>query len=225
MDFKDPALYTKTGSKTRLIIVDDHKIIRESLRFLISSINNMEIAGEASNGKELLSLLESTTADIILMDISMPEMNGIEATQLVNNKKPWIKIIGLSIHTQAVIIKKMLAAGAFGFVTKNSSSEELFTAIDKVRNNQKYLCPEALEALTNDLSGQEDDSMRTPQLTLTELEVIRLVADGHCNHDIANMLFVSDKTIERHKTNLFRKLNLPNSAALINYAIKNNLII
>ena len=225
MDFKDPALYTKTSSKTRLIIVDDHKIIRESLRFLISSIDNMEIAGEASNGKELISLLESTTADIILMDISMPDMNGIEATQLVNNKKPWVKIIGLSIHTQAVIIKKMLAAGAFGFVTKNSSSEELFTAIDKVRNNQKYLCPEALEALTNDLTGQEDDSMRTPQLTLTELEVIRLVADGHCNHDIAGMLFVSDKTIERHKTNLFRKLNLPNSAALINYAIKNNLII
>jgi DNA-binding NarL/FixJ family response regulator len=159
------------------------------------------------------------------MDISMPDMNGIEATQLVNNKKPWVKIIGLSIHTQAVIIKKMLAAGAFGFVTKNSSSEELFTAIDKVRNNQKYLCPEALEALTYDLSGQEDDSSRMPQLTLTELEVIRLVADGHCNHDIAGMLFVSDKTIERHKTNLFRKLNLPNSAALINYAIKNNLII
>lgn len=220
-----PTTYTTTNAKTRLIIVDDHKIIRESLSFLISTIDNMEIAGEASNGKELLSLLESTTADIILMDISMPEMNGIEATQLVNNKKPWIKIIGLSIHTQAVIIKKMLAAGAFGFVTKNSSSDELFTAINKVRNNQKYLCPEALETLTNDLSGQEDDAMRTPQLTLTELEVIRLVADGHCNHDIANMLFVSDKTIERHKTNLFRKLNLPNSAALINYAIKKNLII
>lgn len=214
-----------TNAKTRLIIVDDHKIIRESLSFLISTIDNMEIAGEASNGKELLRLLENITADIILMDISMPEMNGIEATQLVNNKKPWIKIIGLSIHTQAVIIKKMLAAGAFGFVTKNSSSEELFTAISKVRNNQKYLCPEALEALTNDLSGQDDDSLRTPQLTLTELEVIRLVADGHCNHDIAIMLFVSDKTIERHKTNLFRKLNLPNSAALINYASKNNLII
>lgn len=222
---KDPTISNTPNSKTRLIIVDDHKIIRESLGFLISTIDNMEIAGEASNGKDLLTLLENTTADIILMDISMPDMNGIEATQLVNNKKPWIKIIGLSIHTQAVIIKKMLAAGAFGFVTKNSSSSELFTAIDKVRNNQKYLCPEALEALTSDLSGQDDDQMRTPQLTLTELEVIRLVADGHCNHDIAAMLFVSDKTIERHKTNLFRKLNLPNSAALINYAIKNNLII
>lgn len=222
---KDPTLHNTTNPKTRLIIVDDHKIIRESLAFLISTIDNMEIAGEASNGKELLSLLERTTADIILMDISMPDMNGIEATLLVNNKKPWIKIIGLSIHTQAVIIKKMLAAGAFGFVTKNSSSDELFTAIEKVRNNQKYLCPEALNALTNDLSGQDDESIRTPQLTLTELEVIRLVADGHCNHDIASMLFVSEKTIERHKTNLFRKLGLPNSAALINYAIKNNLLI
>lgn len=222
---KDPTLHNTANPKTRLIIVDDHKIIRESLAFLISTIDNMEIAGEASNGKELLSLLERTTADIILMDISMPDMNGIEATLLVNNKKPWIKIIGLSIHTQAVIIKKMLAAGAFGFVTKNSSSDELFTAIEKVRNNQKYLCPEALNALTNDLSGQDDEAIRTPQLTLTELEVIRLVADGHCNHDIASMLFVSEKTIERHKTNLFRKLGLPNSAALINYAIKNNLLI
>ena len=222
---KDPSIYTTANSKTRLIIVDDQKIIRESLVFLISTMDNIEITGEASNGKELLSLLERTTADIILMDISMPDMNGIEATLLVNNKKPWIKIIGLSIHTQAVIIKKMLAAGAYGFVTKNSSSNELFTAIDKVRNNQKYLCPEALEALINDLSGQDDDTIRTPQLTLTELEVIRLVADGHCNHDIASMLFVSDKTIERHKTNLFRKLNIPNSAALINYAIKNNLLI
>ena len=222
---KDPALYTEFSSKIRLVITDDHKIIRESLGMLLSHMDNIEIVGEASNGKELLSLLENIAADIILMDISMPEMNGIEATTILNNKKPWIKIIGLSIHSQAVIIKKMLAAGAFGYVTKNSSSNEIFTAIDKVRNNQKYLCPEALTSLTNDLSGQDDESARTPQFSLKELEVIRLIAEGLCNNDIASKMFVSAKTIERHKTNLFKKLNLPNSASLINYAIRNNLLI
>jgi DNA-binding NarL/FixJ family response regulator len=124
-----------------------------------------------------------------------------------------------------VIIKKMLAAGAFGYVTKNSSCDELYTAIEKARNNQKYLCPEALTSITNDLTGQDDDMSRSPQFTLKELEVIRLIAEGYCNNDIASKLFVSTKTIERHKTNLFKKLNLPNSASLINYAIKNNLII
>jgi DNA-binding NarL/FixJ family response regulator len=222
---KDLTTYPEFNTKTRLVIADDHKIIRESLRMLLSNVGNIEIVGEASNGKELLDLLENITADIILMDISMPEMNGIEATMMVNSKKPWIKIIGLSIHSQAVIIKKMLAAGAHGYVTKNSSSSEIFTAIDKVRNNQKYLCPEALTSLTDDLSGQDDESMRTPQFSLTELEVIRLIAEGLCNNDIASKLFVSAKTIERHKTNLFKKLNLPNSASLINYAIKHNLII
>jgi DNA-binding NarL/FixJ family response regulator len=192
---------------------------------LLSNVDNIEIVGEASNGKELLALLENTAADIILMDISMPEMNGIEATVIVNNKKPWIKIIGLSIHSQAVIIKKMLAAGAYGYVTKNSSSCEIFTAIDKVRNGQKYLCPEALTSLTNDLTGQDDESMHTPQISLKELEVIRLIAEGLNNNDIASKMFVSAKTIERHKTNLFKKLNLTNSASLINYAIKNNLLI
>ena len=217
--------YTEFSSKIRLVIADDHKIIRESLGMLLSHIDNIEIVGEASNGKELLGLLENIAADIILMDISMPEMNGIEATTIVNSKKPWIKIIGLSIHSQAVIIKKMLAAGAFGYVTKNSSSNEIFTAIDKVRNNQKYLCPEALTSLTNDLSGQDDESARTPQFSLKELEVIRLIAEGLCNNDIASKMFVSAKTVERHKTNLFKKLNLPNSASLINYAIRNNLLI
>jgi DNA-binding NarL/FixJ family response regulator len=163
--------------------------------------------------------------DIILMDISMPEMNGIETTVIINNIKPWIKVIGLSIHSQAVIIKKMLAAGAFGYVTKNSSSHELFTAIEKARNNQKYLCPEAMVSITNDLTGKEDDTTRSPQFSIKELEVIRLIAEGYCNNDIASKLFVSSKTIERHKTILFKKLNLPNSASLINYAIKNNLII
>ena len=222
---KEIATYPEFNLKTRLVITDDHKIIRESLRMLLSSVDNLEIVGEASNGKELLDLLENVTTDIILMDFSMPEMNGIEAATIVNSKKPWIKIIGLSIHSQAVIIKKMLAAGAYGYVTKNSSSSEIFTAIDKVRNNQKYLCPDALTSLTNDLSGQDDESMRTPQFSLTELEVIRLIAEGLCNNDIASKLFVSAKTIERHKTNLFKKLNLPNSASLINYAVKHNLII
>ena len=222
---KDQIVYTEFNSKTRLIIADDHKIIRESLGMLLSTVDNLEIVGEASNGKELLSLLENTAADIILMDISMPEMNGIDATIIVNNNKPWIKIIGLSIHSQAVIIKKMLAAGAFGYVTKNSSSSEIFTAIDKVKKNQKYLCPEALTSLTNDLSGQDDESSHAPQISLKELEVIRLIAEGLCNNDIATKMFVSAKTIERHKTNLFKKLNLPNSASLINYAIKHNLII
>jgi DNA-binding NarL/FixJ family response regulator len=192
---------------------------------LLANVDNIEIVGEASNGKELLALLETTAVDIILMDISMPEMNGIEATVIVNNKKPWIKVIGLSIHSQAVIIKKMLAAGAYGYVTKNSSSSEIFTAIDKVRNNQKYLCPEALTSLTNDLAGQDDESMHAPQISLKELEVIRLIAEGLNNNDIASKMFVSAKTIERHKTNLFKKLKLTNSASLINYAIKNNLLI
>lgn len=225
MNSPDAKAYAEINSKTRLIIVDDHKIIRESLSKLLSNINNIEIVGEASNGRELLGLLENISADIILMDISMPEMNGIESTMLISNKKPWIKVIGLSIHSQAVIIKRMLAAGAYGYVTKNSSSSELFTAIEKVKNNQKYLCPEAMASITNDLTGQEDDPGRTPQFTLKELEVIRLIAEGYCNNDIASKLFVSTKTIERHKTNLFKKLNLPNSASLINYAIKNNLII
>lgn len=225
MNATETSTYTGINSKTRLIIADDHKIIRESLSKLLSNFDNLEIVGAVSNSKDLFILLETIAADIVLMDISMPDMNGIEATMIINNKKPWIKVIGLSIHSQAVIVKKMLAAGAFGYVTKNSSSEELYTAVEKARNNQKYLCPEALVSLTNDLTGQEDDSVRSPQFTLKELEVIRLIAEGYCNSDIASKLYVSSKTIERHKTNLFRKLNLPNSASLINYAIKNNLII
>jgi len=222
---KESTTYTEYSSKTKLVIADDHKIIRESLGMLLANVENIEIVGEVSNGKELLALLETTAVDIILMDISMPEMSGIEATAIVNNKKPWIRVIGLSIHSQAVIIKKMLAAGAYGYVTKNSSSSEIFTAIDKVRNNQKYLCPEALTSLTNDLTGQDDESMHAPQISQKELEVIRLIAEGLCNNDIASKMFVSAKTIERHKTNLFKKLKLNNSASLINYAIKNNLLI
>ena len=225
LNLKDPTTYIEYSPKIRLVIADDHKIIRESLGMLLANFDNLEIVGEASNGNELLALLEITATDIVLMDISMPDMNGIEATAIVNNKKPWIKVIGLSIHSQAVIIKKMLAAGAYGYVTKNSSSNEIFTAIEKVRNNQKYLCPEALTSLTNDLTGQDEEFMQVPQISLKELEVIRLIAEGLCNNDIASRMYVSAKTIERHKTNLFKKLNLTNSASLINYAIKNNLLI
>ena len=208
----------------RVLLVDDHKLIREGLKSIINGSHNIEVIGECSNGKEAISYLEKTTSeiDVILMDISMPEMNGIEATKIILNLYPKINILALTMHSEEVYIIKMIKTGALGYVLKDSGGEKLIEGIKTVYRNEKYYSNEVSLTLINILLHK--DKVIKPNLSDRELEILKSISNGNTNKEIANELFISYRTVESHRRNMLKKLNLRNTAALIKYAYNQNLV-
>ncbi len=209
--------------KTRILLADDHQMFRNALRLMLERDPAMVVVGEANDGVELLRIAAERPADVACIDIGMPRMNGIEATRRLLSQTPGVKVIGLSAMTDRDFVLDMLKAGAAGFVTKSESGEELLRAIRAVRANRKYLCPEIAATVTGALLDTDDSPAATPRLGSRERQVLQLVADGNTSVKIAERLHLASSTVEVHRRNIMRKLNLHNIAELTKYAIRNGL--
>lgn len=213
--------------KLKVIICDDHAIFRNGLRLLLERVENLEVVGEASNGKEFIELVAQRDADIAFIDISMPQMDGIEATEKAMSIKPSLKIIALTTYDDDDFIKNMLLAGAEGYMLKNSSIEEFRRAIQKVSKGDCYFSDKPLLSLTKNIMAErkhKDIAKQLPKLSKREQEVLELICQGHSNFKIGEMLNISDRTVERHKTNLLNKTDTNNTVNLVIYAFRNKLV-
>ncbi|MCU4162631.1 response regulator transcription factor [Carboxylicivirga caseinilyticus] len=206
--------------KVSIYLVDDHILFREGIRFLLEKCDNVTAIYEANNGKELLVNVEEVSPDIILMDIDMPEMNGIEATYKTLQILPDCKIVALSMHADECFYKDMIDAGAKGFLLKNSRFEELQKAIEEVSKGNSFFSPEILNSILKNMSKAHKPD-RSSELTEREAEVLLHICQGLQNGEIADLLFLSKRTVDKHRQNILLKTESRNTAELVVYAIKN----
>jgi two-component system, NarL family, response regulator NreC len=209
----------------RVLIVDDHQIFREGLRSMIEKKPGITVVGEAESGKTAMKLARELLPDIIIMDIVMPDMNGIETTRHLADSLPQIKIIGLSMHDDVRFATEMLKAGASGFLLKDCAFEELIDAINTVGAENVYLSPKTREDMIRDYIAllSKGGQSSVSALSAREQEVLRLIAEGKSTKEIAAHLGVSVKTIETHRLNIMEKLGIKNMAELVKYAIRQGL--
>jgi len=213
--------------KKRIFIAEDQTIVRDGLRALLSSNPNLEVVGEAEDGRELIRNIEEYNPDLILMDLSMPRMNGMEALKEVKKILPDIKILVLTIHKTEEYILPVLKAGADGYVLKNDTQAELMTAIKSVLEGKSYLSPGVSQKVIEGyLEGSKTVKTKTSWDTLTqrEREILKLIAEGYKNREIADDLCISIKTVVKHRANLMEKLDLHNVSALTSFAIEKGLV-
>jgi len=209
----------------RIIIADDHRLFREGLVNLLSDSKDIEIIAEAENGNDAIVKARELNPDIIVMDIGMPVLNGVDATSRLLKELPAIKVIALSMHSEKQFIKGMLEAGASGYLFKNCAYDELIEAIHTVNAGKKYLSDKITEIMIQDYLGKEESIPETDsELTEREAEILKLIAEGVPTSEISELLFVSVKTIGTHKQHLLEKLNLKTSTDLVKYAIKKGII-
>jgi len=208
----------------RILIVDDHKLIREGIAHFIEDDEKYVLTGNASEGIEALEFLEKNEVDLVLTDIRMPHMDGIELTKNIHSKYPDIKIVGLTIMNDNNHIKKMMNAGAVGYILKNCSESELKRAIDQVMRGETYYSPEATETVMNSLMKKKTTISVDMPLTTREKEVLELIVKEFSNQEIADKLFIGLRTVDAHKRNLLEKSGAKNVAGLVVYAINHNLV-
>jgi DNA-binding NarL/FixJ family response regulator len=209
--------------KIRIIIADDHQLFRNGLKILLDSFPEFEVAGEASNGEEFLKLIKTTKADIALMDINMPEMDGIDATRKGLRMCPDISIIALSMYGEEEYYYKMVDAGAKGFLLKDSDIAEVKEAIMTVFKGGSYFSQELLYHVIQKIKHREHES-KSANLSKREKEILLKICEGLSNQEIAETLFISKRTVDKHRANLLGKTNSKNTASLILFAIRNKLI-
>ncbi len=215
--------------KFKIAIVDDHKIFRNGLKLLLSKIDNANVVAEASNGKELINVIKKIKGDIdiVFMDISMPLLDGIDTTEEVMKQYPDLKIIALTTFENDEYLNKMMYAGAEGYMLKNSGLDDFKKAIEKVVNGGNYFSEEILATITKNIISKQierKEKIILPELTKREIEVLKLICKGYSNDKIGTELYISSRTVERHKTNLILKTDTHNTLNLVIYAFKNNLI-
>jgi two-component system response regulator NreC len=212
-------------SKIKILLVDDHQIIIDGLKSLLKNSEEIIVAGEANNGRDALRLLELADIDVMLIDIDMPVMNGIDTLKEIRRRGKEVKVIILSMHQEAGMIKSLMNLGANGYLLKSSSQEEVIDAIQKVATGKSYFSAEVTYSLLNkDQNMYRDSSPQIELLTDRESEIVQLIAEGFSNKEIGNKLFISHRTVDTHRTNIMKKLNVSNIAGLISYAIKNGIV-
>ena len=211
----------------RLLLVDDHAVVRSGLKMLIGGQKEMEIVGEAASAAEAMAETERLQPNVILMDIGLPDQTGIEATRSIKSKFPNVNVVALTIHEDEEYFFQMLNAGASGYVPKRAAPEELITAIKAAANGEVYLYPSLAKLLVRDFFSTErtaEEKANFDGLTDREQEVLTLLAEGTSNDEIATALVISPKTVERHRENIMRKLNLHSRSELVRYAIRKGII-
>jgi two-component system, NarL family, response regulator NreC len=215
-------------SPIRILIVDDHAVVRAGLRMLLSADPELEIVGEAGDGAQALGLARDLAPDVVLMDISMPDMSGIEATRRIKELCPEVAVLALTMHEDDQYFFEMLAAGASGYVPKRAAPDDLISAIRAVKNGGMFLFPSLARLLVSDYlqrTGHEGGAGRPfDALTDREREVLVGIAQGLSNQQIADQLVISIKTVNRHRENIMAKLNLHSRVELVHYAIEKGLI-
>ena len=203
--------------KITILIADDHKLIRETWTYILNSDERFEVVAECGDAEQAVELAKELTPDIVLMDINMAPFNGFEATEKIRKVSPESKVIGVSMRSQPAYAKKMLQVGARGYVTKNSSKEEMFNAITEVFKGNKYVCDEIKTIISDQLLDDNHDTPSINSLTEREMQIIHHIREGHSSKEIATQLDISLKTVEVHRHNILKKLKLKNSASLVNF--------
>lgn len=215
-------------SKVGIILVDDHELVRDGIRALLSGCDSIQILGEASTVHELLDCLELISPSVIVLDISLPDISGIDAIGLVAQRAPNARILMLSMYTGEEFVIRAIRTGAHGYLPKNTSRIELIDAIHKISAGEEYFGDAISGILRKALLRKIDDYQAsinaTSNLSARELEVLRLFCEGYANQEIADKLFISVRTVESHKTHIMQKLGLKNNVEMIKYAIKNKII-
>jgi two-component system response regulator NreC len=213
-------------SKIRVLIVDDHGIVRAGIRSLLEDQADIEVIGEAGSGWKAIELATHLQPDVVLMDIAMGDLSGLEATQEIRERAPDVNVLALTMHDREEYFFAMLKAGALGYVLKESEPDQLLAAIRAVHRGEAFLSPAVTKAVLEDYLTQRTDQAqpRSDNLTLREQEVLRLAAEGRTTREIADMLHLSAKTIEKHRSSMMRKLGLQSLPDLIKYAIRKGLI-
>ncbi len=209
----------------RILIVDDHGIVREGLKSLLQNQSDMEVVGEGEDGQVAVDLAEQLSPDMVIMDMSMPNLNGIEATRLILQHNPNIKVIILSMHSDRHIVKETLEAGASAYVLKSNLFDEMLRALETVAEGGRYLSPRITDVVIDDYVGKstEGESAKTPKLTSRERHIVQLVAEGKSIKEIANILHISPKTADSNRRRIMNKLGFSSVAELTKYAIREGL--
>lgn len=211
--------------KITVVLADDHRIVREGLAAMMNAKPDIEVVAQAKNGREALRLVKEFSPQVVVMDVAMPDLNGVEATRQISQEVPQVKILALSMHSDMQFISKMLAAGASGYVLKDSAFEELANAIRAVSNGRTYLSAGisdmVLQEYVHMLGNKQEDE--TCPLSTREREVLQLLAEGMSTKDVANRLHLSAKTVESHRRQIMEKLNVRNIAGLTKYAVRQGL--
>lgn len=213
--------------KKRIVIAEDHTILREGLRALLSSDPDLKIIGEAENGRDAIQCVETMEPDLILMDLSMPKMSGMDAIREIKRRSPGVKILVLTVHKTDEYILASLEAGADGYVLKDATKTELMSAIATVLKGKRYLSPEVSgKVIEGYLKGKKSIKVKSvwDVVTSREREILKLVAEGYKNREIADYLCISVKTVDKHRTNLMKKLDLHSVSALTAFAIEKGLV-
>ncbi len=211
--------------KIRILLVDDHALIRAGIRNSLLNQEHIEVVAEAMNGTEALVHLSTTAVDLVIMDLSMPEMSGAEATRIITERYPDVNVLVLSMHNEEARIREVLKVGALGYILKSTSMTELLEAVETVAKGEPYFTREVSAKIMNQLvRGKENEHADTmSRLTNRELQILKLISEEFTNHEIADKLFISPRTVDTHRRNLIQKLHAKNTAGLVRYAIRHKI--
>jgi len=207
----------------RVVLADDHAMFRQGVIKILQDVDGLEVVGEASDGFELLEVAKETTPDMVILDISMPNLRGLEATREIKTILPNIKVLILTMFRSKEYVYGAISAGAEGYLLKEDADTELFVAVEKIRQGGRYISPILSGELTHELihMGHEGQSTSSGNLlTLREKEVLKLIAEGKSHKETADLLFISVRTVDHHRANIMRKLNIKDTANLTKYAIR-----
>ncbi len=215
-------------NKIRILVADDHGIVRKGLRFLLDRQPGMEVVGEACEGREAVKLCEELSPNIVIMDVAMPKLNGVEATSQIIKSNPATGIVILSMHADESYLVRALSAGAKGYLLKDSAEDEIVRAVEVVSQGRPFFSPQIAQSLLEDyVRGMQQRGVQDSYDLLTdrEREVLQLLAEGKSNKEVATILDLSTYTVETHRTNLMHKLNLHNTAEIVLYAVRKKIIV
>lgn len=213
-------------SPIQLVIADNHTLVRAGFRSLVEDIDGVEVIGEAENGREALRLVETLRPQIVLMDIAMPEMNGLEATARITREFPKVRVIILSMHANEEYVYQALRSGASGYLLKDSGTAELELALRAIARGETYLCPAVSKYVVTDYVRRlSQDQNPLDQITPRQREILQLIAEGKSTKDIADTLYISNKTVETHRAQLMDRLDIHDIAGLVRYAIRTGLVV
>lgn len=210
------------GKKIRILLADDHAVVRQGFRLILSAEADMEIVGEAANGREAVELAEKLQPDVVVMDVAMPELGGIEATRRVAGTAPRARVLALSMHKDSVYVREILRAGARGYLLKDAIDRDLLAAVRAVARGDGYLSPAVSEAVLSDYRKHVSDPLDL--LTSREREVLQMIAEGKTNKEIATLLNLSVYTVDAHRGRIMEKLNVHTTSELVRFAMRKGLI-
>lgn len=208
--------------KTRILLADDHTVVRQGFKMILSAQPDLEVVGEAGNGREAVERASELKPDVVVMDVSMPELNGIEATRRIAEASPRTRVLALSMHKDAVYVREILRAGARGYLLKDSIESDLVAAVRAVGRGDGYLSPSVSDAVLSDYRKHVSDPIDL--LTSREREVLQMIAEGKTNKEIAGILNLSVYTVDAHRGRIMEKLNLHSVNELVRFAVRNGLI-